>query len=330
MIKKYISELLYDHECVIVPGLGAFITKEKPAVLDYVNHVLTPPSKEVAFNGQLVSDDGLLVGYVAERQGITTEAAAAMVHEFAMQSLAHDESVRFDDSMNLLGDSFGLPTLKVQPVFRRETYQHIATKITVEQKAKNTLMTVQEEEHQPKPHRVNRYNYRWFRAAAYSMMVAFALVMFGWGADKSDSRLASWNPFFYSSPNEFLAKHLDDRFKADEMPAIEYMPSRTVVLPVCSAADVDYLEPLDADLLKPVDVDFYYIIGASLKNNGDARLCAGKFRKQGFVGAEILPVNSKGNIRVAYEQVMGKEAAIKRLEIIKKEYNEAAWLLRKK
>ena len=105
MIIKYITELLYDHECVIVPGFGAFITKEAPATLDYVNNMLLPPSKELAFNGQLVTDDGLLIGYVAKRQGVTTTEAAKMVHDFAMRNLAVLEAsgaLRLDGMGNLL------------------------------------------------------------------------------------------------------------------------------------------------------------------------------------------------------------------------------------
>ena len=44
----------------------------------------------------------------------------------------------------------------------------------------------------------------------------------------------------------------------------------------------------------------------------------------------VNAITNKGNVRVAYELVMGREAALRRLEIIKTEYNEAAWLLRKK
>ena len=191
-------------------------------------------------------------------------------------------------------------------------------------------MTVQEEATEETPHHVNRYNYKWFRAAAYSMLVAFALVLIGWGADKSDSKLASWNPFFYSSPNEFIAKHLDSRLNAIEFFTVERLPMLKYTIPTYSASDVNYIEPLDNELLKPVRDDFYYIIGASLKGEAEAQRCVKKFQKAGFEGAVALPINDKGNIRVAYELVMGKEAALKRLEIIKIEYNEAAWLLRKK
>ena len=66
------------------------------------------------------------------------------------------------------------------------------------------------------------------------------------------------------------------------------------------------------------------------RTEADGERCAKSFQKQGFEGAVALPMNDKGNVRVAYELVMGREAALRRLEIIKSEYNEAAWLLRKK
>ena len=348
MIIKYITELLLDHECVIIPEFGAFISKDVPATLDYVNHRLTPPTKEVAFNGQLVTDDGVLIGYVAQRRGITTTESAAMVHDFAMRCLAvieassvlrldgmgvlsritsRDYIFQLDDDINLLGDAYGLPTFKVTPVYRKETYQHIAEQIAAEQKEKNTLMTVHEERQEPAPHHITRHNYKWFRAAAYSMMVATFLVLLGWGAGKSDSRFATWNPFFYASPNEFIAKHLGSSI--EKMPTVELLP-----MIECSYIEfennLNHIQLLDPEFLKPVDDRVYYIIGSSLKTQSDANRCVSTFKKKGFENAEALPMNDKGNIRVAYERVMGYDVAIKRLEIIKKEYNEAAWLLRKK
>jgi len=339
MIVKYISELLFDHECVIIPEFGAFISKETPAMLDYTTHRLTPPSKEVAFNGQLVTDDGLLIGYVAQKQGVTMTEAAKMVHDFASRSLVVIESsgvlrldglgvltrinerdyfFQIDENMNLFGDAFGLTSLTVQPIFRRETYQQIATQIETAQKERENY-----------PHHVNANNYKWFRAAAYSMMVAFALVILGWGANKSDSRLASWNPLFYSSPNEFIVKLLNNDAVTREFTSVATLQPINVTVPICKE-EVNYLQPLDIELLKPVNIDSYYIIGASLRSEVEAAKCAKRFQKLGFEGAVALPMNEKGNVRVAYELVAGKDTALKRLEIIKKDHNEAAWLLRKK
>lgn len=346
MIIPAITRLLLDHECVIVPEFGAFITKETPAMLDYIGNRLVPPSKEVAFNGQLVTDDGLLIGYMAEHEGITTTEAAVLVHDFAMRNLAvleasgalrldgmgvltrmtsRDYTIQLDDNLNLFGDAFGLTAIKAQPVYRKETYHHIAAQISAEQKAKNIEMTVLEEEVET-PHYVNHHNYKWFRAAAYSLMIATALVFLGWGAGKSDSRFAAWNPFFYASPNEFIAKHLSAK---TEILHVESLPMLMVELPIFKK-EINYLQPIDNKLFKPVIYDYFYIIGASYKNEREAQKCAERFQKQGFSNAMVLPRNEKGNVRVAYVMINGEEQARKQLEIIKKENNEAAWLLRKK
>ena len=50
-ISKHINELLYNHNCVIVPGFGAFLTKNIAASRN--NDVFSPPKKTIAFNRML-------------------------------------------------------------------------------------------------------------------------------------------------------------------------------------------------------------------------------------------------------------------------------------
>lgn len=72
-LEHYIEELLYRYNCVIVPEFGAFLTQTKAAFLKEETHTFYPPSKEVSFNGQLVSNDGLLVSYMAEAEKTSYE-----------------------------------------------------------------------------------------------------------------------------------------------------------------------------------------------------------------------------------------------------------------
>ncbi len=65
-IDSYIQQLLLDHEMVIVPGFGAFISEYQPAQLDNESDEIKPPSTRTVFNPQIKNNDGLLVGYVAE------------------------------------------------------------------------------------------------------------------------------------------------------------------------------------------------------------------------------------------------------------------------
>jgi cell division septation protein DedD/nucleoid DNA-binding protein len=64
-LKLYIEDLLYRYECVIVPGFGAFLTHYKSAQVHSTTNAFYPPTKEVSFNVQLQSNDGLLASYIS-------------------------------------------------------------------------------------------------------------------------------------------------------------------------------------------------------------------------------------------------------------------------
>ena len=49
-ISKYISELLFLHDCVIIPEFGGFVGNNKSAVLNEITRTISPPSKEILFN----------------------------------------------------------------------------------------------------------------------------------------------------------------------------------------------------------------------------------------------------------------------------------------
>ena len=80
-LEHYISELLYRYNCVVVPGFGAFLTQSHSAVIDENSHTLHPPTKTIAFNQQLTSNDGLLVSFAAEAQKTTFDAMTRQIEE---------------------------------------------------------------------------------------------------------------------------------------------------------------------------------------------------------------------------------------------------------
>lgn len=59
-LAKHIEILLLENDCVIVPGLGGFITHYQPAYYDEDERVFLPPTRTVGFNSQLTMNDGLL------------------------------------------------------------------------------------------------------------------------------------------------------------------------------------------------------------------------------------------------------------------------------
>ncbi len=151
-ITQLISELLYRHDCVIVPGFGGFVSRSHSAGFNKGNHLLFPPAKHILFNRNLVHNDGLLITSLMERQGISFEEASGLTDEYRqyIQSLLGakkrfelqnigllyidaENSLRFEAKadMNFLFDAFGfepvtaieLPVLEEKPVHRQATFE---------------------------------------------------------------------------------------------------------------------------------------------------------------------------------------------------------------
>ena len=223
MITSYLRELLNDNECVIIPEFGAFISKRHSATIDYANHRFLPPYKEIVFNNKLNNGDDILVDFISKKENISKEDSLIRIQNFVnkavaildvnnefvmdglgkMRKFGNDYVFEMNATENLLGDSFGLTEFNYQPVFRTETYQIIKEKIVVEQKEKNTDYTIAIESVEEVASSTRRRP-SLFKTLAYTTIAFFLLFVINWTTDKSDSNFASWNPFLYSSPNEFL------------------------------------------------------------------------------------------------------------------------------
>jgi len=81
-IPKQISELLYQQDAVLVPGLGGFVTSYQPAVIDHVQGTLYPPSKKVKFDANLLINDGILISAIQKSTDISYLEAEALVNGY--------------------------------------------------------------------------------------------------------------------------------------------------------------------------------------------------------------------------------------------------------
>ena len=59
-LSRHIESLLLKHDCVIVPGLGGFVTQYVPARRIDDEQLFLPPFRSVGFNPELAINDGLL------------------------------------------------------------------------------------------------------------------------------------------------------------------------------------------------------------------------------------------------------------------------------
>jgi len=87
-IPKYINQLLYKHECVIISGLGAFITFDQGTLIDEKKNYFTPNKKSISFNSEIKKNDGLLANYIAEIENISYEEACVILASLTKKILA--------------------------------------------------------------------------------------------------------------------------------------------------------------------------------------------------------------------------------------------------
>ena len=356
MITNYLIELLKDNECVIVPEFGAFISKRHSATIDYANHRFMPPYKELVFNNKLTNNDGLLSGYISQKENISEEESLAKIQKFVNESVAildvnceleleglgklrsflGDYVFTTKEEQNLLGDSFGLTAFNYQPIFRTETYQVIKEKIVVEQKEKNTEYSIAIDSVEDVTAETIRRKPNLFRTLAYTTLAFLFIFLINWTTDKPDSQLASWNPFLYSSPNEYLIKVLEGQEEVEVVEELEVTEELEVVdeLEVTEEPEVvkepevtEEVVPEIQNSRIPEIQKSYYIVGGSFQTEASAAKCVSNLKAQGFENASSLEKNNKGNIRVYYESFAEKADALIRLEEIKRDYNESAWLL---
>jgi hypothetical protein len=98
-IKAFIRELLFEHDCVIVPGFGGFIGNFSPSRVDERSGMFYPPVKQISFNRNLNHNDGLLISKISRSTGINYGDARYLVDEFVKEQtykLAKGEKVVFD------------------------------------------------------------------------------------------------------------------------------------------------------------------------------------------------------------------------------------------
>ncbi len=76
---RHIEFLILRHDCVIIPGFGAFIVTTSPARIDRENCRIYPPCRSVMFNQAVNLDDGLLANSYARSMSLTFEEARQVI-----------------------------------------------------------------------------------------------------------------------------------------------------------------------------------------------------------------------------------------------------------
>ena len=138
-IAESISDLLFQNDVVIVPGLGAFVRRLESASVNVVTHQFSQPTAKIAFDANRREDNDLLANYLSSVNDVSIEEARKLVMIFVndcfsnlkagktvdlpgLGTLAFDllQEIVFeqDESANPNPDAFGLCDFTAVPVLR--------------------------------------------------------------------------------------------------------------------------------------------------------------------------------------------------------------------
>lgn len=347
-IDHYISELLFQYDCVIVPELGGFIGNYKPATIQAIQNTLTPPSKQISFNKNLNSNDGLLANHIAQQQNLSYDEALKQISAFAsaiQQQLNAKQNIVIDEvgtlfldkenriqfepktANNYLLDSYGLTTFQKFPIKR----ERLEDKITKEFKDRTApLVVVKEGKENAK---------KWLVAAAITIPLTFFAI---WIPSKYDLggnlNYANLNPFVPNITSSYTTRttapefieiaesnvinQIESASSADDFTSVSFDDNETSV--IVQLKEELIAEPVSTYVAtnnQPLD---YHIIGGCFSKKSNARKMVKKLKRAGF-DASIIG-QRKGLWTVAYNSVATRAAAVEALADAK-DYNGKAWIL---
>ncbi len=139
-MEKLVESLLFEFDCVILPGFGGFVAQKTNANIHPSGMFAYPASKTIAFNKNLNQNDGLLASKLANQNGLPFDNAQVEVEKFIHTIIFElDKSKKFTfgkigsfildtnknvefipfTKINFLLDSYGLPAIQIQPIAQK-------------------------------------------------------------------------------------------------------------------------------------------------------------------------------------------------------------------
>lgn len=330
-ISLFVGELLYTNDCVIIPGFGGFVTHYSPSKIHPINHSFYPPSRNILFNSKLDRDDGLLIDYISDQQSLNYAEAKLLVENYAKETLSKLLSggiARFknvgnlhrdvegkllfspDESVNYLEESFGLPTFISPPILRKSAHKQLDTKF-IDRKP------VSSQEKQ-------RRKLYWAYAAVVPVLMFVGWYIFFGNIKPENVQQSSMitlpDTELISFENDIPVENLN----TENNPPLESLDFR-----VADGNDESVTEPeITPSPVLIIHGKSYYIIGGAFGVEVNADKLVAVLRKKGY-DANRAGISKSGLHMVSYFSSEDKSEALVNLEIIRKEDNPSAWLLKK-
>ena len=318
LIKQYIKELLYIHECVTIPSFGAFLTQSTRAFVNYEVGNFEPPEKIIGFNILLKNNDGVLANHLAKKEKISYEKALKKIEKEVIiwkqrlntqnlffpgigeMKLTYDKKIEFFPSrqINFDSNSYGLkpfqrnPIKKIIPVSDNKNLFHM------DNQTKDDLMFTPEEKKSQNP------------LLRYAAIAILTLALLG-------------TSYYYG--DKYMTEEKIEATKIAQKKIKDNVLNATFDLGTISKIELNF--DAENNYIQPVaEYNFYSIIAGSFRSMSNAEKKLSTLIEEGY-NAEYSKSSPEGLYRVAYGRFESKKEALKLLNFIRYTLEEEAWYL---
>ena len=320
-LTKITQELLFEHECVTIPRFGAFITRY--ASVSIKKNQFYPQRKEITFNALLVSNDGIVAHYLAQKEDISFEQALRLIEKevsswkrkLQTQKLIFPEigEIRLNPSKKMEFTPYGIVNFDTK-AYGLEMFTRKPLPVTVPQQPKiKTIMDTKDKE-----------------------KIMFSL----------DSKEPKKQPFLKYTAISILTVGLigavyyfGDQYVINQQSKQTEIAQNKIKGKVQKATfDLGYISPIELNIDANEDYSpyttttssnygtYYSVIAGSFRSLKNANKLVNSLIKEGYK-AVALPETEDGLFRVAYGRFTSKREAINLLVFLRDSLKEDAWFL---
>ena len=292
-VEDHIKELLFRHDCVIIPNFGGLVSNPVSSKINTVSGTIFPPSKLIVFNKNLSINDGLLINHISKKEKISIHDSKNIVFAFSKKitdSLMSERSMRLnniglftlgsedniifhqDIANNFDLNSFGFESFQIQKKTKTKKI------IDINQSSKTKKIS--------------------YKAAA----VLIPLIL-----------LSLTNILLDTSTNNINIQKSDlNFFKKSKVPKLDMAEKKI-------EKEIEKIETITTPKTKN-----YHVIAGAFIEKSNAEKLNNSLIESNF-NSEIL-LSENGYHRVSYNSFESRENAITELEKLKR-INKSAWIL---
>jgi hypothetical protein len=362
-ISKYIGQLLFQHDYVVIPEFGGFVANYRPATIHPVQHRFNPPSKSILFNASLTLNDGLLVSHLAGEESLDYDEAEERIRQFvlkARQSIAEGKKVSFenlgtlhadangnitfdqDDSVNFLTDVYGMDSF-VSPAISRQAKRPVAVAPRPLSDSRTSFGN------SSLPIKILRV------AASVSILFILSFLAYTFLPDSTSSNALTG---FLPTMKNAETKSTDNNQNTVAENAAPIPPKPVVIIekspeivietenipmPYDSEAINKTMPNAESEVVESLNTEekqtptvsaqtvinskMYHLIAGSFLENENADNLISFYESNGYTPAIIGP-SAGGYFRVSIAAYLRKDEALEELNLVRRKFNPNVWLLR--